>query len=395
MVDVNDVVKKGLCIGCGLCIKNAAESSLAFNSAGELQVNLHCDNLDIDTDVIKNSCPGYKIINSSQYKCGSSTELGSIVNCYVGWSTDEAIRTRGSSGGVISSILCYALENYEIDGVFQVGVSDHDIFFNTPRLNKTKQEILECSGSRYSPSAALLGVKRLLESGIKFVFVGKPCDVAALRQYLHLNSQFKDQVVFMVSFMCAGVPSQAGSEEVLSRFGVSKSNVESFRYRGDGWPGYATAKTYDGSEHKMSYQDSWGNILGKKIHDRCKICPDGTGEMADIVCADAWYGSDGYPEFQERPGRSIVLSRTKLGDDILKAVVEKGAIELEILDLAEVHLMQPYQITRKRVVLSRILAFTLKRKIFPFFKNMRLFESSLNSSLREIISNFWGSIKRF
>src|SRR3712207_7050821 len=41
------------------------------------------------------------------------------------------------------------------------------------------------------------------------------------------------------------------------------------------------------------------------FRSRCKICPDGTGEFADIVCADAWYGKDGYPDFAEREGRSL------------------------------------------------------------------------------------------
>lgn len=51
----------------------------------------------------------------------------------------------------------------------------------------------------------------------------------------------------------------------------------------------------------MSYNESWGNILGKYLQKRCKICPDGIGEFADIVCADAWHGDkSGYPNFEEK-----------------------------------------------------------------------------------------------
>jgi coenzyme F420 hydrogenase subunit beta len=37
----------------------------------------------------------------------------------------------------------------------------------------------------------------------------------------------------------------------------------------------------------MSYADSWGGILSRHVQFRCKICPDGTGGFADVVCADA------------------------------------------------------------------------------------------------------------
>ena len=55
----------------------------------------------------------------------------------------------------------------------------------------------------------------------------------------------------------------------------------------------------------MSYADSWGAHLSKHVQFRCKICPDAVGGVADIACADAWYGGDsGYPQFDEAAGRS-------------------------------------------------------------------------------------------
>ena len=54
------------------------------------------------------------------------------------------------------------------------------------------------------------------------------------------------------------------------------------------------------TERTMSYHNSWGKILSRHVQHRCKICADGTGNPADLVCADAWHADDeGYPLFEE------------------------------------------------------------------------------------------------
>ena len=63
----------------------------------------------------------------------------------------------------------------------------------------------------------------------------------------------------------------------MAKLGVAPEDLAAFRYRGDGWPGYATATRRDGSAERMSYNDSWGDILTRHVQFRCKICPDGVG----------------------------------------------------------------------------------------------------------------------
>jgi coenzyme F420 hydrogenase subunit beta len=115
-------------------------------------------------------------------------------------------------------------------------------------------------------------------------------------------------------FFCGGVPSVKGTEKILERLDVPLSNVDSVKYRGNGWPGKATALLKDGTKRQMSYESAWGNILNKHLQFRWKICPDGIGEFADIVCGDAWYATEsGKPDFSEHPGRSLVITRTESG----------------------------------------------------------------------------------
>ena len=62
----------------------------------------------------------------------------------------------------------------------------------------------------------------------------------------------------MLSFFCAGVPSVRGTREILAKLQVREEELESFRFRGDGWPGFATARTNDGREARMSYAEFLG-----------------------------------------------------------------------------------------------------------------------------------------
>ena len=58
--------------------------------------------------------------------------------------------------------------------------------------------------------------------------------------------------------MCAGIPSQNATVDVINAMGANPAQVTSFRYRGDGWPGMARAVQADGQSFEMDYNSSWG-----------------------------------------------------------------------------------------------------------------------------------------
>ena len=53
----------------------------------------------------------------------------------------------------------------------------------------------------------------------------------------------------------------------------------------------------------MGYDASWGGVLTRHVQFRCRICPDGIGDDADIAFADAWHtDTDRNPVFNEAEG---------------------------------------------------------------------------------------------
>ncbi|CAN7774121.1 Coenzyme F420 hydrogenase/dehydrogenase, beta subunit C-terminal domain [Caballeronia sp. LjRoot34] len=392
---VSKVVASGLCSGCGACA--------AAGSRGPVQMKLDPDGFlrplvegELSpgfTHAFRRICPGLTLRLRTDAP-QTHAEWGPIHGVRTGWAVDPEIRYRGSSGGVLSALLIYLLESGKADFVAHVAVSTDDPLLNIRRISRTRDEVLSGAGSRYAPAAALDDIDALFELGGRFAFVGKPCDVAALRAYLAVHTERVSQVVMILSFMCAGVPSMAGTHEVLAALGTNAVETASFVYRGNGWPGFATARTFDGRELKMDYAASWGKILGKRLQLRCKVCPDGTGEFADITCADAWYGPGGYPNFEERAGRSLIISRTHAGEDLVRAALAAQAVCAQECAIDAIADMQPYQLMRKQVVLGRLAAVMVRRRIIPSYSGLRLWRAAHRGGWGGVLRNALGTFRR-
>ncbi len=343
--------------------------------------------------VFNDTCPGRRV-EHVDFQTKRHPIWGALIAVRAGHSTDREVRREGSSGGIVSALAIHLLERGAVAFVAQIAVDHTDPLRNEMQLSRSRADVLRAAGSRYSPSAPLRHLRELLDRNEKFAFIGKPCDVAALRRYALHDERVNELVPYMLSFMCAGIPSMAGTRELLREFGVDATEVKTFRYRGDGWPGNARAVTHDGRSFEMDYNRSWGSILGKHLQFRCKICPDGTGEFADVVCADAWYGEGGYPDFTERDGRSLAMARNNKGEALIVEAMAAGAIALEGVAVDDVALMQPYQVQRKRLVLGRSIATRMARGVSPVYRRMGLWRASLGANALEFLRHAWGTLKR-
>lgn len=216
-------------------------------------------------------------------------------------------------------------------------------------------------GSRYGISVPLKDILQIVQSDKKYAFVGKPCDVMALRRYLNKNEKLTKNIIYLLSFFCAGEPSVNAQDELLKKMGTSRQGCDTLVYRGNGWPGFTTVNTKDGRELKMEYKVAWGQYLGRDIRYICRFCMDGTGELADIVCADFWQlDNNNHPDFSEHEGRNIIIARNELGKQLLDATVKSGRINVEEdfttkID-SEFYLYQPAQLKRKGTMKTTITA---------------------------------------
>ena len=384
-----------LCAGCGACAGLfPGRVRMVTSQPGFLRPEQTGDLSSQENRLIAAICPGL----------GQTVEAGDRVDDVLwgpfrqmrtGWASDPNVRHAGASGGALSAILSYLLADGVVDAAAQTAADPAMPIGNATVVTVDDAGIFAAAGSRYAASAPLSGLSDLLSDGRRFAFVGKPCDVAALRALIGVRPEVGKVFPVLLSFFCAGVPSHAGVREVLRSLDAAESETVSFRYRGNGWPGRATAVFADGTQRSMSYHESWGGILSKHVQHRCKICADGTGVAADIVCADAWESDDrGYPVFSEAPGISLIVTRTNLGEKLVAAAQVAGRIETTPFDPSRLAAIQPGQRERRRALLARLAGLRIMQKPVPRYAGLQLLAAARQNTLRRNLTNFAGMVRR-
>ena len=363
---------KKYCTGCGLC-ESVANCDLEKDDKGFIHPK---SSIEFHQKV----CPisGIHTIELDKEKIWGKEEC-----VYIGWSNDENVRRKSSSGGILTEVACYLLETQKVDYIIQIGSSKENPIETEVFLSSNSQEVKSHSGSRYCISSTLKNIKEL-KKGKKYAIIGKPCEMVALRNYMKINPEVKERIPYLLSFFCMGVPSNNAQKDLLRK--LECKDCKKIDYRGNGWPGYTTAVDGLNHIHKMTYNESWGNILGRDLMPACKLCIDGIGEMADISCGDAWYiTNDNNPDFSEHDGRNVIFARTANGNEILKEMKYSKKITLETYMNFEneLPLIQKSQWNRRREMKYRILAMKLLHKEYPQYDKSLLKKYSESLTKKE------------
>jgi len=384
------------CAGCGLCAGLDPAIGMQRDAKGWLRPVALGAAMPGTDRLLAQACPGATV---APWEGGESWAIdpywGPYVRVMTAHATDPDVRHMASSGGALSALALHLLETGAVDRVLHVGMDALAPLFTKIVRSTGRDDILRAAGSRYAPAAPLAEIRAELEEPGRILFIGKPCDAGALRQLMAADPVVAERFPYLLSFFCAGTPSQDGTDRIVRTLGMEKAEVAHFRYRGDGWPGFATATRADGSSARISYAESWGDILSKEVQFRCKICPDAVGGAADVAAADAWYGGEtGYPAFEEMDGRSLLISRTARGDALVKAAEAAGALATAPLDLGEIIKMQPSQARRKRLAASRMAAMALTGNPRPVVDGLKVGEAARLAGLFENAKSCAGTMRR-
>ncbi|MDX2455216.1 Coenzyme F420 hydrogenase/dehydrogenase, beta subunit C-terminal domain [Desulfosarcina sp.] len=359
-MNIQDVVNQQYCPGCGLCVADVGREKLTMTESPDgFLVPKTLPGFDGEVPNLASYCPGVTVSLKRPLQRPEEKLYGPFVELKTAYAKDESIRFKGSSGGVLTAILCELLATQKVAGVLQVGAAKEDPTRTESRFSTTVAEVVSQAGSRYAPSCLLADFKTILAEHDSIAVVGKPCDIVGVKQFLDVYPEYKEKVYCTLSFMCMGMPSQNATSRLITRLGVESSEqIKTLAYRGNGWPGEASVVTDDNNRHACTYDESWGKILGRDLLFRCIFCPDGWGSFADISAGDAWHTDGEVPLFDERPGRSLLFARTKLGAAILTDVAQ--TLVTEDYDIAELPIIQKAQHARK----DRAWAAYLVLKIF-------------------------------
>ena len=376
------IVEQGLCIGCGLCQSVAGKDRVRVckTSNGFLAPVVEGE-LDHETvDRIYAVCPGTRVEGLPEHLLAADTRLDNVWGPWRrmvrAWAADPEIRFEGSTGGVMTALGEYLLSSKRVDFILQVKASNSEPTFGEPTLSFTAADVFEAAGSRYGPAAPLLDINAALERDQSFAFFAKPCDVAALRNYAKLDERVDRLVKYCVVMVCGGYGTPHGTEAFFERVGIDADSVTGLRYRGRGCPGSTRVDTSTGS-HEYHYIDYWGeDETTWTLPFRCKVCPDGIGESADIAAADTWIG--GGPnriDSVDDPGINVLVARSRAGEELIAAAAADGVLTLEFdIPPDTMSLYQPHQVNKKYAAWPRHQGLRDAGRIAPQTARLRIEE---------------------
>ena len=213
----------------------------------------------------------------------------------------------------------------------------------------------------------------------------------ALAKTRRLDPQFDSSIAGTISIFCAGTPAMIGTYQILSEMRIKAERVKAFRYRGCGWPGMTRAvEKGSGNSKCMAYEKAWGQILSKFGQFRCRLCPDSTGQFADISCGDPWYRYT-YPH---NPGRSLILVRSESGRKMLRGAIASGHISAERVEPSTVWRSQRALLKRRRHLWARLVALKIMRVPVPEYSGFSLFSNWLGLPFVDKVRSFAGTFRR-
>jgi coenzyme F420 hydrogenase subunit beta len=360
---IQDVVDRHLCMGCGTCAAARPDIVRMVDTVAHGRRPLIASDAEPGAGrALAQICPG-RAIDASPPAAGHDRDYahaawGPVLEVWEGHATDPALRFSGSSGGVVSALALFCIEENDYAGAVQVRARSDQPLLNESVISRSRADVLAASASRYAPASPCERLADLRGTAQPHVFIGKPCDVAGAAGLAARDGALATSVALTISIFCAGTPSVAGTRELLRHLGVGDSDeVLEVRYRGRGWPGrmavrYRSADTGLVREASTSYAEGWGEILQKHKQWRCQLCADHLGEHADLSIGDPWYR----PLAEDEAGQSLIVVRTERGRRLLREAMQAGALRLERRSLATLAASQPNLEQTRGAVFGRCMS---------------------------------------
>ena len=287
------------CAGCMACVDICPKGAI------KIEDTLSAYNAVID----ENKCIG---CNACHKVCQSNhpAKLMPPINWHQGWAEAPDVRQHCSSGGIATAL---SRAFIEAGGVVCSCTFSHGEFVF--EFAEKVEELKKFAGSKYvksNPLGMYKRIKEYLQHGRSVLFIGLPCQVSALKNYI--GERYEDKL-FTADLICHGTPSPKLLELFLNQYGYTLTKLRDIQFRvkakfmvyGD-YQGIITNGVSD------KYSIAFLNSL--TATENCYNCQYARKErVSDLTLGDSW-GSE-LPADEQRKGISLVLCQTERGKQLL------------------------------------------------------------------------------
>jgi coenzyme F420 hydrogenase subunit beta len=273
-----------------------------------------------------------------------SEAVGYLRKIVLAQSSDPKSRQDSADGAVVTTLLTFGVENKVFDSAVVAQTDPTTPIKPKPSVAITPQEIASATGSKFFPSNVIkaYGSAVLEYSRQNIAVVGLPCQILALRKIDAWQHKISGKAKITIGLFCFGTfPIEPFIDYVKKQYNIPASDINRMHVAHD-----LTVYTKQGLI-EISLSEA-----KQLINPGCKTCIDYSSEVADISVGNA------YPLREW----SIVIIRTKAGEDFFNSAVQKGAINTQGIE-------------KEPEVFERLLVAALQKRTAGLIKAAKLEET--------------------
>lgn len=308
-------VSREHCTGCGACKEICPKNAISFQPDVEgFPAPVIDGELCVHCGLCEKTCPALH-----------PPETHLILEAYAAQILDKEALKESTSGGLFTA---FSREIFRRGGVVYGCVWDKD-YNAVIKKAENEEEMKPMRGSKYVWSWAgdtFPEIRQYLEAGRTVLFIGNPCQVAGLRNYLKKDYD----KLYLADFFCGGAPSPFAFQEYLKTItkDVPKDKLD-FKLRDKSKYGVGVHISYEtkkGRVHQSYIRNPYFFSYHTKVFHRppCYHCQYRYEQrVEDITIGDYWGVGNYHSEFDIRAGVSALLINSEKGRELLDAVKDQ------------------------------------------------------------------------
>lgn len=318
-----EISTKEECTGCGACASVCPKECISLKE-DEIGVVLPIidTNLCIECNACRKVCPALNRVEKYHIK-----------QSYAAWSNDEKHRKMSASGGIAVEMYRYAKSNgWEVCGAIQ-----NSDFTVSMKMAEDDKDIEDFQNSKYvfcDMQNIYQPIKDALKNGRKVLFVGLPCQCAALKR-LYPNSEN----ILLVDLVCHGstpfsylrqhidtISKKCGQKPIRMYFRDPNQYTYTYTftlYNAENECFYAK-RTKEGDAYNIGYH---GSISYRENCYHCAYaCPERVG---DITLSDySGLGTVSPCDYDHKKVSAVMVNSSK-GEIFFKALTVENLIHAD------------------------------------------------------------------
>ncbi len=310
---MEQICDKNQCAGCCACA-NACPKNCITMKHNEYGVLMPVINQEacVNCGACERACP-----------VNHAPEKKMPKKAYAAWNLEKDTRKKSASGGVAAAFYEMVIEN----GGVAFGTNFDKELNLSIKSAQTMEEARAFKGSKYVQAYVGLSyreAKKNLEANKQVLFIGTPCQIAGLRQYLKKDY---DNLI-TVDLICHGVPSIEYLHSHVKHIEESiHKKVDNISFRGE--YDYKLALYQSGKlvYRKDRFLDTYftGFLKGILCRSSCYSCLYACPErISDITIGDFWgLGKEAPCSYGMGDGVSVILPNTEKGHQFVLRAQEK------------------------------------------------------------------------